>query len=343
MPVCRALGERVAQTVSLRGPDKLCPTVVELSFEAWVRSTKMKRPMSFTVPSFAKINWTLEVLGRRADGYHELRTLLQTVSLADSLSFSPADDGIELICDAPGVPLDDTNLIVRAARWLKEATGFTGGARIKLDKRIPIGAGLGGGSSNAAVTLLALQYLWGVKLSPGELFQLGARLGADVPGFFLGGTCIGIGRGDEVYPLADISFGELLLVKPDFGVSTGEVYGSLPDELTKPFSLDMMPFSLEAAYRSTFAPGKTLPLLRNDLERSVFVRYPQLSEIKDRLTRTGACAAMMSGSGSTIFALFDSKAMLSVARQEFSDTGWWSAPVRTIGRAEYRAALGVFA
>jgi len=299
--------------------------------------------MPFTIPSFAKINWTLEVLGRRTDGYHELRTLLQTVSLADSLSFERADDGINLICDAPGVPLDETNLVVRAARLLKEATGFKGGVRIGLDKRIPIGAGLGGGSSNAAMTLLALQHLWGVELAPGELFRLGARLGADVPAFFLGGTCVGIGRGDEVYPLPDIVFEDMLLVKPDFGVSTREVYSSLPNELTRPFSLDIIPCSVEAAYRSTFVPGETLPLLRNDLERSVFARYPQLGEIRDRLTRMGACAAMMSGSGSTIFALFDSKAMLSIAQQDFSDTGWWSAPVRAIGRAEYRAALGVFA
>ena len=299
--------------------------------------------MPLTVPSFAKINWTLEVLGRRADGYHELRTLLQTVSLADSLTFAPADEGIELICAAPGVPLDDTNLVVRASLLLKKVTGFPGGARITLDKRIPVGAGLGGGSSNAAVTLLALQHLWDVELSPGELFRLGARLGADVPAFLLGGTCIGIGRGDEVYPLPDISFEDLLLVKPDFGVSTREVYGSLPAELTRPFSLDMIPFSLEAAYRSTFATGKTIPPLRNDLERSVLSRYPQLSAIRDGLTRSGASAAMMSGSGSTIFALFDSKAMLSIARQDFTDAGLWSAPVRTIGRAEYRAALGVFA
>ncbi len=168
--------------------------------------------MTFTLPSFAKINWTLEVLGRRADGYHELRTLLQTISLCDELRFTSRSCGIEITCDVPDVPCDETNLAHRAATLLNASTGIHRGVLIEITKRIPVAGGLGGGSSNAAVTLIALQRLWNLHLTPRDLFALGSQLGADVPCFFLGGTCLGIGRGDEVYPLADIQAEHLLLV-----------------------------------------------------------------------------------------------------------------------------------
>src|SRR5262245_2390861 len=131
-------------------------------------------------PSFAKINWTLEILGRRPDGYHELRTLLQTVDLADELSFTPQEHGIEVECDHPAVPCDESNLVYRAAAALAELSGVRRGVRIAIKKRIPVAAGLGGGSSNAAVTLLALQRLWGIDLAPRDQFKLGSRLGSDV-------------------------------------------------------------------------------------------------------------------------------------------------------------------
>jgi 4-diphosphocytidyl-2-C-methyl-D-erythritol kinase len=296
--------------------------------------------MTLVLPSFAKINWTLEVLGRRADGYHELRTILQTISLSDELRFSLAADGLEIICNRPDVPADKRNLVHRAARLLADFAGIEPRARIELNKRIPAAAGLGGGSSNAAVTLLALQRLWGVRLAPRDLFRLGARLGADVPCFFTGGTMIGIGRGDEVYPLPDIRCDHLLLVNAGIAAPTAEVYGNLPAELTKAVPAATMPFSLEAAYASHWSSGEPQRLfpaiLRNDLEGSVMARHPLLGEIRERLVQAGAAGVLMSGSGSTIFAVFDSAAALTAAEALVSSAGWWSARARTVGRDEYQ-------
>ncbi len=297
--------------------------------------------MTTTIPAYAKINWTLEVLGRRPDGYHEVRTVLQTVSLFDRLTFSEAESGVHLTCEAPGVPLDDSNLIVRAARLILSASGVDRGIRIHLEKHIPMAAGLGGGSSNAAVTLLTLERLWSTDLGPARLRALAASLGADVPFFLFGGTALGIGRGDEVYQLDDISFGSMLLVNPRVAVATADAYRGLPVELTLPYVADMMPFSLEAARRGLSAPMGVLDSLRNDLEPSVLAAYPRLGEIRTRMRASGAVATMMSGSGSTFFALFDSDAARDVAEKELFDTGWWSAPVRTVSSGEYRRALGL--
>jgi 4-diphosphocytidyl-2-C-methyl-D-erythritol kinase len=296
-----------------------------------------------TVPSFAKINWTLEVRGKRPDGYHELRTLLQTVSAADELDFEPLASGIELRCDQPRLPLDETNLIYRAALLLREATGCDKGVRVTIRKRLPLAAGLGGGSSNAAVTLLALQKLWDVELQTPALFRLGAQLGADVPFFFLGGTCIGVGRGDEVYPTAEVEAAHLLLVNAGIAVPTREVYGDLASELTNPGALTKMPISLSAAYDAlsglTQRKGEFFPTLHNDLEPPVLLRHPLLQEIRQRLLTNSARGVLMAGSGSTLFAFFDSEATRSVAQQDLQETGWWCAPVHTVSRAVYRQAL----
>src|SRR5215813_13936169 len=229
--------------------------------------------MNITLPSFAKINWTLEILGKRPDGYHEVRTLLQTVSAADELTFELAERGITIDCDHPEVPLDETNLVYRAAKLFGDFTGAGKGARIRINKRLPVAAGLGGGSSNAAVTLLALQKLWNVQVAPRDLFSLGARLGADVPFFFIGGTCLGVGRGDEIYPLADINEEFLLLLNAGVAVPTRDVYANLPAELTKPEAVAKMPLSLEAAYAAIARPSEPVPL-SNDLENSVLARHP---------------------------------------------------------------------
>lgn len=293
--------------------------------------------MLLTLPSFAKINWTLEILGRRADGYHELRTLLQTVSVADELIFALRGQGLQIACDHPDVPCDETNLVYRAARLLSEFAGVEQGVHITINKRIPTAAGLGGGSSNAAVTLLVLQKLWQIKLAPRDLFALGAKLGADVPFFFLGGTCLGVGRGDEVYPLADIEAEHLLLVNAGVLVPTKAVYAKLPPELTKPKTAPKMPTSFEAACAALTTPDE-LPRLQNDLETTVLAQHPLLGEIKQRLKAAGARGVLMSGSGSTIFAIFDTETTRSVAERELSQRGWWCARARTLSRAEFREA-----
>src|SRR5262249_39142868 len=157
--------------------------------------------MPLTLPSFAKINWTLEILGKRPDGYHEVRTLLQTVSVADDLTFELTVQGITVNSDHPEVPCAETNLVNRAAKFLGDFTGAGKGVRVRIAKRLPVAAGLGGGSGNAAVTLLALQKLWDVQVEPRDLFGIAAKLGADAPFFLVGGTGFGVGRGDGGDPV----------------------------------------------------------------------------------------------------------------------------------------------
>ncbi len=294
--------------------------------------------MIITLPSFAKINWTLEILGKRPDGYHELRTLLQTISFADELTFEAIERGIEIRCDHPDVPRDETNLVHRAATLFGDFTGAGKGVRVTIKKRLPVAAGLGGGSSNAAVTLLALQKLWETPLAPRDLFSLGARLGSDVPFFFIGGTCLGVGRGDEVYPLADIHAEYLLLVNAGIPVVTREVYANLP-ELTNQKAVAKMPLSLEAAYATIAASSEPIQL-HNELEIPVLARHPLLLEIKERLRQSGARGVLMSGSGSTVFAIFDSDQARSGAQNDLSQPGWLCEPARTLSRAEYRHTLG---
>jgi 4-diphosphocytidyl-2-C-methyl-D-erythritol kinase len=290
--------------------------------------------MTLTLPSFAKINWTLEIMGRRPDGYHEVRTLLQTVSVADELTFELTGQGISVHCDHPEVPCDETNLAYRAAKSLSDFTGARKGVRIGIAKRLPVAAGLGGGSGNAAVTLLALQRLWDVQVEPRDLFALAAKLGADAPFFLIGGTCLGVGRGDEVYPLADINEEFLLLVNPGIAVPTRDAYANLPPELTKPQAVIKIPLSFEAAYAAIARPGAPVPLI-NDLENPVFARHPALVEVKRRLKLAGARGVLMSGSGSTVFAIFDSAEDRARAENDLSATGWRSLRARTLGRTEY--------
>jgi 4-diphosphocytidyl-2-C-methyl-D-erythritol kinase len=295
--------------------------------------------MIITLPSFAKINWTLEILGKRPDGYHEVRTLLQTVSVADELTFESAEREIAVHCDHPEVPCDETNLAYRAAKLLSDFTGAGLGVRIRIAKRLPVAAGLGGGSGNAAVTLLALQRLWDVKVGPRDLFGLAAKLGADAPFFLIGGTCLGVGRGDEIYPLADINEEFLLLVNPGIAVPTRDAYAGLPPELTKPEAVIKMPLSFEAAYAAVAWPAAPVPLT-NDLENPVFARHPALIEIKRRLRQVGARGVLMSGSGSTVFAIFDRAEARARAEDDLSATGWRSLRARTLGRTEYLRLLG---
>src|SRR4051794_30813583 len=153
--------------------------------------------MAFELPSFAKINWTLRVLGKRDDGYHELYTVFQTVSLHDTLEFEESDE-VTLTCDEGAVPTDERNLVLRAAAALRERSGCSTGARINLSKRIPAPGGLGGGSSNAAVALVGLRRLWGLRASDADLHQILASIGSDVPFFLHGGTAVGTGRGEII-------------------------------------------------------------------------------------------------------------------------------------------------
>ena len=255
--------------------------------------------------AFAKINLDLRILGKRADGFHEVFTVLQTIDWFDELEITPAR---EFIFVASAGPQDDSNLVVRAVRAFEGGSGIAVRAKIELKKYIPSGAGLGGGSSDAAVTFLGLQQFYGVSLAPDLL----RPLGSDVPFFAHGGQCVGRGRGDEVELLADdpeAAKYHIVLVQPRVAVSTAEAYSwlTLPDKSN----------TIEG-FRAQFVPDRGHAQVLNDFERPVFARYPELREIRDNLLRKGAFRAALSGSGSVVFGQFRDRAEAEVAAAELS-------------------------
>ena len=289
---------------------------------------------SIEIQSYAKINWTLDVLFKRDDGYHELRTIYQTVSLHDTLTVTETEGPIQVHCADPRVPSDETNLAFKAAVMLRKAAATTRGARIEIEKRIPVAAGLGGGSSNAAATLLALIKLWQIELTDQELFRIAASLGSDVPFFLLGGTALGVGRGEEVSPLEQIHCHHLLLVNPGFAVSTREAYESL-SRLTRSEAAPIIPFALMAANGISGLPLAA----RNDLEEAVLAAHPEIAEVKRRLLSLGARHAQMSGSGATVFGVFDNSQAIEHAESEARAAGYWAQQVRTVDVREYQATI----
>jgi 4-diphosphocytidyl-2-C-methyl-D-erythritol kinase len=263
------------------------------------------------IPACAKINLRLEVLGKRADGYHELRTIFQSISLHDTLRLRPS--GLPDI--SLSVRGNDTlsreaigkNLAYRAVEALRHELGVRKGVEITLDKKIPAGRGLGGGSSDAAAALLGYLRLTGKKLPPAELLQIAASLGADVPFFLYGGTALGIARGEEIYPLPDVPLFSLLIVSPkDIHVPTPDAYRWLhaPElaSLTKSAAAHKL---MEFCALCWSAQGTTLS---NDFERAVFQRHPRLAKIKRVLLHGGASEALLAGSGSAVFGVFPSPA-----------------------------------
>ena len=292
--------------------------------------------MILQVRSYAKINWILEVFGLRDDGYHELRTVFQTVDLFDTLTISDSGTGkIEIESDNPELPTDAANLVYRAVQMAAGRMGREPGVKIRIEKRIPVAAGLGGGSSNAAATLLTLEKLWDIRLLPQDLFEIGTALGADVPFFFFGGTAVGIGRGNEVYPVEDTHSPYLLLVNPGVSVSSRDAYNGLDSALTTKNPVAIMSFALLTPYAHYLPPTVT----RNDLEQSVLPRWPQIAEVKRRLQRTAASKVAMSGSGATVFAVYDSADAREQAAADLAETGWLVIRARTVARSEYKSSL----
>ncbi len=293
------------------------------------------------VPSYAKINWMLEVVGPRPDGYQEIRTVLQTIDLADRLEFIVAESDIAIECDHPSVPANERNLVYRAAVMLREATGVRQGVRIRIEKRIPVAAGLGGGSSNAAVTLLTLARVWKLRLSAAQMLALGARLGSDVPFFFYGGTALGIGRGEEVYPLPEVVAPYLLLVVPAVEVSTAWAYG----QLTKPTRKSNIPVCCATIFRACHegdrAGARILGAAGNDLEAVVSEHFPAVGKMCAKLKATRAQVVRMSGSGPALVAVFDSEEALVEAQTRVSGPGVRVWRTRTVGRKEYSERVGL--
>jgi 4-diphosphocytidyl-2-C-methyl-D-erythritol kinase len=297
------------------------------------------------VPAFAKVNLRLEILGRRQDGYHELRTIFQAISLHDTLSLeTKRETGIDLsisgnsqLAHEPG----QDNLVYRAIRDLSQELGFRRGIRAVLTKRIPVGRGLGGGSSDAAAALLGLLRLTGKRIDSARLFEIAAALGADVPFFLHGGRVLGIGRGDEIYPLPDIArhsthqstHQSILVVSPhSIAVPTREAYQWVSERLTK----EPAPTKLWGFCALCWSPQGGA--LSNDFEAVVFPRYPRLAAIKRELLRQGAAGASLAGSGSAVFGIFQHPAMARRAARAFPNDQVFVCS--TLPRAEYRRKLG---
>lgn len=280
------------------------------------------------------------MLGRRADGFHELRTIFQTITLHDELTFTDRpDDALRLTCDAPEIPVDERNLIHQAAVALKEQYGVHDrGASIHLAKRIPAEGGLGGGSSNAAVALLGLSSLWNLNAGKDELCAIGARLGADVPFFFTGGTALGTGLGTHIEALPEVESEHLLIVTPDEKVATAEAYRALnAPALTKAESDTILAISRAGGHFAESFPDA----LHNDFERAIFRLKPEIERAKNALLHEGARQALMTGSGSSIFGIFENRETLArAARTLRAETNWRVFLCSTLSRAQYAQALG---
>jgi 4-diphosphocytidyl-2-C-methyl-D-erythritol kinase len=305
---------------------------------------------SLNLPSFAKINWSLEILGQRPDGYHEVRTLLQTISLHDDLHFELSGDGsITLHCDEPDIPTDTENLIVRAAYVLKDRYKAEPGARIRLEKRIPAKAGLGGASSNAAISLLALSHLWNVKANAPELLEIGAILGADVPFFLSGGRALAAGTGATVSPLPDTASGglqHLIVLTPNVGISTADAYAALSSPALTTTEADPILSSSRSKGKSRHSQPWSLPEvsqddLKNDFESVIFDIEPEISRTKEALLQAGALGALLAGSGSSVFGIFADREDQQRAVNEIKlEAGWRVFPCVTVSRNEYLRAMG---
>ena len=305
-------------------------------------------PATAAVPSFAKLNLALQVIGKRADGFHELRTIFQSITLADRLEieFTPGrqrrvelDSSLEIA----------DNLVLRAAHALMDAASIRGHVRFRLDKRIPMGAGLGGGSSNAAAVLLALPVLARKPVPMAELNRIGAALGSDVPFFLYGGAALGLGRGEELYPLPEPGARHALLVTPGVHVSTPSAFAALArPTLTELTPIDLAnkmkrfqsaAWALACAGASNAAAGWEA-FCENDFEAAVFPQFPLLKSLHRKLRRSGASLVRMTGSGSALFGVYPSGPECERARIAMGALPLKVAvqTIRFSTRVQYRAA-----
>ncbi|MBN2467383.1 MAG: 4-(cytidine 5'-diphospho)-2-C-methyl-D-erythritol kinase [Deltaproteobacteria bacterium] len=265
----------------------------------------------------AKINICLEILAKRTDGYHEIRSVLCGVELSDAITITPSGKGITVTSNSSQIPLDETNLAYRAARLLMEKTASSFNLTIHLEKHIPVAAGLGGGSSDAAAVMRAINDIYQVKLSYSELMALGAQIGADVPFFLYQGPAVATGIGERLSPLSLSPPFWAVLITPPIPVSTAWAYNHCHPKVSKKPLSHAGTIDLKAA-------GKDI--LFNALEEPVIRRYPELAEIKDILDGYGAWGSLMSGSGSTVFGIFfdqpDAEKVRRKINADYSSRGW---------------------
>jgi 4-diphosphocytidyl-2-C-methyl-D-erythritol kinase len=298
----------------------------------------MSQPRRASLRALAKINLDLRVVGKRPDGYHEIRTIFQTISLGDDIevAFTPSRrTRIEVTeTDIPD------NLMARAAQLCLDAMRVTGTIEFRLRKRIPMGGGLGGGSSDAAAVLLALPVLAGKRLEMPALIALAAQLGSDVAFFLLGGAAVGLGRGEELYPLPDFKPLAGLLVAPGLHSSTREAYAAMDPRLTTELKQNNIVSFESGAWMSCggLARDRFPASGINDFEPWVFKQYPVVGRLKRKLQRLGAAPAMMSGSGSSVFGLFRTRQEASRAVSLIGDPVLRSStfPIALVSRSQYR-------
>ena len=286
------------------------------------------------LPAFAKINLCLHVLGRRPDGYHELRTIFQAISLQDTLElFHTSAPGIHLETNDPSLPTGPENLVYRALEAVGGEVGFRGGIHARLEKKIPVGRGLGGGSSDAAAALIGALRLSKKQVPLGRLMEIAGGLGADVPFFLFGGRALAVNRGDEIYPLPDGPRRTILVVSPrGVSVSTKDAYQWISAELTNRAAPPKI-WGFCALCWSRQGAG-----VSNDFEVPVFSRHPRLKEIRDALLQRGAAEAALAGSGSAVFGIYRNPAQARRAARAFPEDSVFV--VETLSREKYGRALG---
>ena len=322
--------------------------------------------MTIAVRSFAKINLGLYIGAARADGFHSLRTVYQTIALHDVIRVSidrrsGRGSGIEIVCADARVPLDSSNTCWRMAERVMSELGASGRVRIEIEKRLPVQGGMGAASSNAVATMIALELALRKKLPSAARLRIAAEVGSDLPLFLVGGTVLGVGRGEEVYPLVDLASVAMVVVTPEVGVSTPRAFADWDElmsteQLTQPPASDRLfevgcalsawLSSFTSGYPNTGASAKggsragnlLSDLVRtgigNDFEKVVFPKYPELRDIKGALERAGSKYASLSGSGSTLYGLFRSPVDAAKAAGILRKQGLKAVPTRTLTRKQ---------
>ncbi len=289
----------------------------------------MKQPCRYR--AHAKINLGLEVGGLRPDGYHEMRSVLQSIALCDILDFSPAEEGIRVTCSDPSLGTGEDNLVIRAAKALLGAFNCERGARIHLNKIIPMEAGLGGGSSDAAVTLLALAKLWKLEASREDLLELALGLGSDVPYFLVGGTVLAVGRGEEVYPLPDAPPLHVLIVPTASGMSTKRAYSLIDKRLTECPAVPKIFTTVQGVVEGKLSEG----VLFNHFEEVYGQIEGEVAVLRRILLKNGTGRLLLAGSGSAWLGIFTSREEAREARRSLALAGSKGILTQTLTRKDY--------
>ncbi|NLL78574.1 MAG: 4-(cytidine 5'-diphospho)-2-C-methyl-D-erythritol kinase [Clostridiales bacterium] len=271
-----------------------------------------------SIKAMGKVNLGLDVLCRRPDGYHEVRMIMQSVDLGDTLKIAKTEEeGISIRTNRKDLPVDEQNLVYKAIRLMQEEFDLSGGVRVRLDKQIPMAAGMGGGSADAAAALVGMNRLFDLKLTEEKLKELGLKLGADVPFCILGGTALAEGIGEVLTPLPKAPSCYVLIAKPDLSVSTKEVYESLHAEgIVSHPDIDGM---IQAIWKKNL--NGVTERMENVLEGVTVKKHPVIEQLKDKMRQEGAMEAMMSGSGPTVFGIFEDAVHAGEAYKQIAASG----------------------